>query len=266
MSFAKLLAKLAGLAGVNRQPGERPYLCPVCGKSVAGFAPLPDFYAENLRMHGAAVDFDNVETLNWRAYSCNECGASDRDRLYALYLAQRLAGREIPAGYMLVQFAPSAPLSRFIRQFAGVNYRTADIAMDGVDDLVDIMDLGVYPDGFADFFICSHVLEHVSDDHRALGELFRILKPGGEGIVMVPLQLFVEAIDEDPSETDEAERWRRFGQDDHIRRYSRQGFLDRVRGAGFTVRRLGIDHFGADLFEKCAITPQSILYVVEKNA
>ena len=47
--------------------------------------------------------------------------------------------------------------------------------MAGVDDVVDITDMPMYADGSFDFFICSHVLEHVSDDRRALNELYRIL-------------------------------------------------------------------------------------------
>jgi hypothetical protein len=82
---------------------------------------------------------------------------------------------------------------------------------------------------------------------------------------MVPIILSVTQIDEDPDLKDEGERWRRFGQFDHVRLYSKSGFLDRVRDAGFEVRELGKEFFGEELLKRTGITSQSVLYVVEKS-
>ncbi len=82
---------------------------------------------------------------------------------------------------------------------------------------------------------------------------------------MVPIVLSLDEIDEDPSVTDVGERWRRFGQDDHVRMYSKKGFLSRMRQAGFNVHQLGREHFGRDTFETYGITDQSVLYIVEKK-
>ena len=136
--------------------------------------------------------------------------------------------------------------------------------MDGVDDRVDVMDMNTYGDNQFDFFICSHVLEHVVDDKKALGELYRVLKPRGQGVLMVPIVLGVEKIDEDPSITDPAERWRRFGQYDHVRLYSKRGFLDRVSEAGFRIYEHGWEYFGEDVFTRNGVNRQSKLYIVEK--
>jgi ubiquinone/menaquinone biosynthesis C-methylase UbiE len=116
-----------------------------------------------------------------------------------------------------------------------------------------------------DIFICSHVLEHVPDDKKALSELFRILRPGGFGILMVPIALKMSKVNEDPSIEDVGERWRRFGQDDHVRQYSKSGFIERVKGAGFIINQYSIDFFGEDVFRKYGISPKSILYVVERK-
>ena len=83
--------------------------------------------------------------------------------------------------------------------------------------------------------------------------------------MMVPIILSVTQIDEDPDLKDEGERWRRFGQFDHVRLYSKSGFLERVRDAGFEVRELGKEFFGEELFNRTGITNQSVLYVVEKS-
>ena len=76
--------------------------------------------------------------------------------------------------------------------------------MENVDDKVDITDMTIYPDNHFDFFICSHMLEHVFDDRKALRELYRILKWGGQGILVVPIVLSIDEIDEDPSVTTSA--------------------------------------------------------------
>src|SRR5450759_141007 len=151
-----------------------------------------------------------------------------------------------------------------VKKTGKITRRTADLMMDGVDDHIDITDMNCYAEGAFDAFICSHVLEHVPDDLKALRELFRILKPGGWGILMVPIILTLDQIDEDPLLEDIAERWRRFGQDDHVRMYSRNGFVERAEGAGFIVRQYGQEYFGANVFKKHGISDKSILYIVEK--
>jgi SAM-dependent methyltransferase len=245
------------------------HYCPVCESRVTSFLPLPGFFRENLHKYGFPFEAKDTETCNEAAYLCPSCGASDRDRLYALYVGDYLANLEDTGPVEIVDFAPSAPLSALVRrriESSGqrIRYRTADLLAEHVDDRVDISDLRSYESSQFTFFICSHVLEHVTDDRKAMRELHRILKPGGKGILMVPIILSLEQIDEDPDITGEGERWRRFGQFDHVRLYSKPGFLQRVREAGFDVCGLGKDYFGEELFTRTGITSQSVLYVVEK--
>jgi len=82
---------------------------------------------------------------------------------------------------------------------------------------------------------------------------------------MVPINLAAQKMDEDPAVTDEAERWRRFGQNDHVRLYTKAGFVERIHDAGFKVHQYGQEHFGAAAFALHGITPRSLLYVVEKT-
>ena len=246
------------------------HYCPVCNYAVRTFEPLPDSVTENLEKYGWPYDPTEAETFNHTEYSCPRCEASDRDRLYAMYLKLFLEDIPPDAAVRIVDFAPSAPLSDFIRariarSKSDISYRTADAFEPNVDDTVDISDLQPYEDGRFDFFICSHILEHVRDDRKALRELYRILKPGGKGILMVPIILSISEIDEDPTVVEEGERWRRFGQNDHVRLYSKDGFLERVRDAGFIVQEYGSDFFGEKLFLRTGINRRSVLYVVEKS-
>jgi len=237
--------------------------CPVCNRKVRKFIPLPDSYKENMEKYGYLYSFDDTETMNYSAYSCPHCNASDRDRLYALYVSKHLS-RQSPANIAMLEIAPSQPLSGMLRKTGKITLRTADLMMDGVDDCIDITDMYCYVKGAFDAFICSHVLEHVPDDLKALRELFRILKPGGWGILMVPIILTLDEIDEDPLLEDIGERWRRFGQGDHVRMYSRNGLVERAEGAGFITRQCGQKYFGADVLRRHGISDKSILYVVEK--
>lgn len=47
-----------------------------------------------------------------------------------------------------------------------------------------------FPDASFDVALCTEVLEHIEDDSRAVGEIARILKPGGFLITAVPYQYY----------------------------------------------------------------------------
>jgi predicted SAM-dependent methyltransferase len=138
--------------------------------------------------------------------------------------------------------------------------------MEGVDDKIDITTMDRYPTAHFDALVCSHVLEHVRDDRAAIAELYRILKPGGWGIIMVPIELELEEIREDPAVTSEADRWRLFGQNDHVRIYSQAGFVSRLEDGGFEVQLLSATALGGSKrLQRCGIADKSVLYISEKQ-
>ena len=88
-----------------------------------------------------------------------------------------------------------------------------------------------------DVVICNHLLEHVEDDGKALSEIYRILRPGGWGIILVPEDRSRATTFEDDTITDPKERTRIFGQYDHRRIYGRD-YDSRLAQAGFRVERI----------------------------
>jgi len=245
----------------HRAAKGKGYYCPGCEQNWKDFRPISQSYFDHYAKNGWPYSLDDAETLNYKNYTCYGCGISDRDRLYILFLEKTLQ----PAKhYDIVEFAPSAPLTRKLRAMPNVTLRTADLFKKDVDDNLDLQDLYLYKDNSFDIFICSHILEHVENDIKAMKELYRILKPGGVGIAMVPIiEPVVETI-EDPSIKDEKSRIKYFGQEDHVRLYAKQDFIKRLESVNFKVKLYTVNDFGEQLFDGWGITRKSVLYTVEK--
>lgn len=256
------------LKEMRSDPYKLPYMgdtftCSVCGTGLAYFNPIDPALLEMADKHQLAYPMFSFETINLFKYSCPRCCASDRDRLYALYFKKRLDGTPGDKKYNLLDIAPSA-LQYMLKKWPCINYRSADLYNPTADDKVDITDMKIYEDGRFDIFLCSHVLEHVKEDIKAMRELYRVLKPGGWGIAMVPINTSIEDTFEDDSIVTEADKWKYYGQDDHVRMYSKKGFVKNLESVGFKVNQFGADYFGKDVFEKHGIHPRSVLYIVEK--
>ncbi len=91
-----------------------------------------------------------------------------------------------------------------------------------------------FDDKTFDVVFCNHVMEHVDDDIKAMKELYRVLKPGGWGIIQSPINIKREKTYEDKSITDPREREKHFGQNDHQREYGLD-YPQRLESAGFKV-------------------------------
>jgi SAM-dependent methyltransferase len=162
---------------------------------------------------------------------CPRCGSQERHRLLALYLPARTPlGRE---PLRLLHWAPERALGRMLAGAPGVRYTSADLEPGIAMERWDITSVPV-PDASFDAVICSHVLEHVADDRAALAEMWRILRPGGWAVVLVPVDLERERTLEDTAVVDPAERERLYWQRDHVRLYGAD-LPARLGAAGFEV-------------------------------
>jgi predicted SAM-dependent methyltransferase len=104
--------------------------------------------------------------------------------------------REVPEGARVLDVGAGTCPYRGL--FAHCDYQTHDfMKYDGVKlggtseygemDYVSEIDAIPVPDGTFDVVLCTEVLEHVPEPIRALGELARILKPGGTLMLTAPL-------------------------------------------------------------------------------
>jgi SAM-dependent methyltransferase len=85
-----------------------------------------------------------------------------------------------------------------------------------------------FPDGSFDLVIASEVLEHIPDDARAIGEIARVVRPGGRVAVTVP-RWWPEKVCWSLSESYRTEPG------GHVRIYTADGLADRLADAGLSV-------------------------------
>jgi len=161
---------------------------------------------------------------------CRWCLSLERHRGLWLFLHQ--CTDVLQRNIKLLHFAPEHQLQELFKSKPNIDYLSADLDMPTAMVQMDITNITL-PDNSFDVIICNHVLEHVPDDHKAMSELYRVLKPGGWAILQTPMSAQPLTI-EDLTITDPRERERLFGQDDHVRTYGADK-KDRLEKAGFTV-------------------------------
>jgi SAM-dependent methyltransferase len=166
-----------------------------------------------------------------RDVQCPRCGSYERVR--ALWLFLRDQTDLMHGSHRVLHFAPEPSIAAAIAALPGVEYVSADIEPGVAMEVVDITAIP-FPEGSFDVVICSHVLEHVPEDRRAMSEVFRVLRPGGRAYFMQPVDFGRAETYEDPSIVAPEERTRAFNQHNHVRVYGCD-VRDRFEGAGFGV-------------------------------
>jgi len=157
----------------------------------------------------------------------------------------------------MLHIAPEKELVARFRKVRRLDYLTADLHDPQAMVQMDITDID-YPDDLFDVIYCSHVLEHVGDDRKAMRELNRVLKADGWAVFVVPVK--VEKTIEDASVTDPAERECLFGQQDHVRRYGRD-FVNRLQEGGFRVKTfLSADIAGAGNIVRFGLKTEQLFF------
>ena len=128
--------------------------CPVCGSwlrrfDVYGLARRPDA-------------------------QCPVCKTLERHRLLWQFLKTHTLLLD-GSPKRLLHFAPEPAFASKFKSIAGLDYVTADLYDPSAMHKMDITKIQFADESF-DWFYCSHVLEHIEDDAKALREIRRILK------------------------------------------------------------------------------------------
>jgi hypothetical protein len=234
---ARLAMPVVGVfyAGKNVQ-------CPICRHSYRKFLP-----------YGYVHSRENA--------LCPHCLSLERHRLLWLYLQNQTDFFNRP--YRLLHIAPERCFIPHFKKLLGDGYFTADLESPWAKIKMDVQHIPFGENEF-DIIFCNHLLEHVTDDRLAMREIFRVLRPGGWGIMLSPVTMGKKETFEDPSITTPQARLKVYGQSDHLREYG-EDYPDRLAEAGFKVQT--IDYVKA-LPEADAQTyglRSEMIYVVRKD-
>jgi SAM-dependent methyltransferase len=198
---------------------------------------------------------------------CPVCWSSSRTRLIYLYLLEKgmLAGHE----HDVLHFAPERALAKKLIEKNGKRYVAADLDPSIYNlsapvrslDLTDLM----LDDSSFDLVVCCHVLEHIEADHKAMAELYRVMRSGATGLFQVPIALKLDKTREGIVPINEAERIDLYGQRDHVRIYTAADYASRLRKAGFEVEEWWAYEKAPAMAQQLRVDPFERLFVCKKN-
>ena len=185
--------------------------CPVCEKRVLRFLP-----------HGKPLR---------AAARCPHCGSMERHRADLLFFRRKTDLFADAEPRRLLHVAPEPCMEARLRAIKNIDYLSCDLADPLAMERFDLCDIP-HRDGCFDIIYCSHVLEHIPDDRRAIAEMRRVLKPGGWALLQVPV--IAAKTFEDAAIVSPEDRERAYGQADHVR-ICGEDYIARLRDAGFAA-------------------------------
>lgn len=198
--------------------GDR-FQCNICEHSFGRMIDLHDGYS----IRNQWVDHSLPNAI------CPNCGSWFRHRMMMEYMSRSKFLENRPR---LLHFAPENFFIERLHEELGNHYYTCDLKVMHSPNhyQVNITNIQFAKNSF-DRIICSHVLEHIEDDAKAISELYRIMKPGGKALIAVPT--YGEVTEEDLSLTP-AQRRQEYGINIHVRLYGTD-IKQRLEAAGFKV-------------------------------
>ena len=205
---------------LNSKLKEYERECPICGYKGVDFTPYP--------------------LITHKEVECPNCKSHERHRALWLYFKDN--PQLLKKGNKLLHFAPEVTFNKLFKS-CDLEYHPVDISSKNpyIIEQFDVQDIP-YEDNYFDVIYCSHILEHVPDDRKAIRELYRVLKPGGTALILVPINGVAFDMPFDVSKTVEDESYdtpelrdKYYGQFDHVRLYGTD-FKDRLIECGFKVQ------------------------------
>jgi SAM-dependent methyltransferase len=218
--------------------------CPVCNRS----------YSKFLSYGSSIAHRENV--------LCPGDLTLERHRLMWLYLKDH-SNFFSNDKLNVLHIAPEQCFHQRFKQQENLNYLTGDLVSPIADLHFDLHQIPLEENRF-DVIFCNHVLEHVDDANQCMRELFRVMKPGGWGIMQVPQDFDRDITFEDPSIKSEEDRERYYWQKDHVRLFGKD-YPNWLENAGFKVEVFEKEkHYSTDQIQRFRLQEKEILYIVRK--
>lgn len=189
------------------------YYCNCCGKSFRKF------------LTRGVIPRPNAE--------CPYCGCFERTRLLHLFLINETT--LFTSKLKVLHIAPERCLYNQLKNL-DIEYIDGDLNPAFATYQIDVTDIQ-FPDNTFDLIICSHVLGHVPDEPKAIAELFRVLKPGGQALIMTLLNSDNANTFEDAGIVSIEDRIKFYGEPDLCRLHGAD-FGKRLEVPGFKVEAI----------------------------
>lgn len=156
---------------------------------------------------------------------CEKCDSQERHRFICEYIKKN---KNIIKDKRIVHCAAEICF-KYIPELAEVYYKINLNPNPYLDETkMDIKDM-IFESETIDTFICSHVLEHVKDDDKAMKEIARILRKDGTAILLVPIDGREHTTEfANPNEKDF----------DHYRNYGYIDFINKLKLYFTSVKRI----------------------------
>jgi SAM-dependent methyltransferase len=164
----------------------------------------------------------------------------------------------------VLHIAPEQCFHKRFKAQKNLDYLTGDLVSPIADMHFDLHNIPLENDRF-DVVFCNHVMEHVDDALQCMRELYRVMKPGGWGIMQVPQDFKREETLEDKSIVTPADREKYYWQKDHVRLFGLD-YPKWLEKAGFTVTEFKKESkYDEKKIERFRLQKEEILYIVHKN-
>jgi len=200
-------------------------ICAICKGQVERWLPHPHRDTISPLMTMLDVIGSDLEF-----HSCPNCRCNDRERHIWLYMgAVGMLSESIQRPILHV--APEPNIERKLRACTSSEYIAGDLVPRNPHHArIDIEQLD-FPDGKFHLIICNHVLEHVKDSGRAIGELARCLSDDGWLVAQTPYSTMLRDTMEFTSAPTPDAAQLFFGQEDHVRLFG-ANIADHFAAAG----------------------------------